>query len=524
MVSEVVRPRATSLQYPPLRRICSVRVLAGLFGVLGVCVVAAGTWIPSLWGDEAATIMSAERSWPSLFRMLGNIDAVHGTYYAFMHVWIDVFGASAFSVRLPSAIATGCAAAGIIVLVSRLGGRQVAVISALAYLVIPRVTYMGGESREYALSAACAVWLTVVLVRLVSARNTGWFAWFGYALLFAASVYVFLYLALMAFAHAVILVSVTRERRIVWRWLLATALGAALAIPVIVFAAAEMGQIAFLSSRVTLDFTGFFVGQWFFSESFAIAAWICILCALAAFGIRTWLRHRTATPMGGMLRVPSPGGDAPALAVVAVAWAALPTGILLTANTVHALYAGRYLSFVMPAIAVLIGSGICLLARRWIIVAAIGVLAALSVPTYLHQRGPYGMPGGSDWSEVAATIAQNSHRGDAIVFTEGGSPSQNPRSAKYLYPEAFGGLNDVTLVTPYALSTGLWDVTEPVSQAGERLAHGNGRVWLVLHRGAGTPSHPRELAGLKALGYTVARTIPENHDVVYLMIDASVSR
>lgn len=228
--------------------------------------------------------------------------------------------------------------------------------------------------------------------------------------------------------------------------------------------------------------------------------------------------------MGGMLRVPSPGGDAPTLAVVAVAWAAVPTGLLLTANTVHALYAGRYLSFVMPAIAVLIGSGICLLARRWVIVAAIAILAALSVPSYLHQRGPYGMPGGSDWSEVAATIAQNAHSGDAIVFTEGGSPSQNPRSAMYLYPTAFRGLNDVTLVTPHAQSTGLWDVTEPVSQAGERLAHGNGRVWLVLHRDAGTPAHPLELGGLEALGYTVVRTIPENHDVVYLMTDASLSR
>jgi mannosyltransferase len=539
MVSGLVRPRTGTMQRLFRSGTLPVRVLAGLFGVLGVCVAAAGSWVPSLWGDEAATVMSAERSWPSLFRMLGHIDAVHGTYYAFMHVWIDVFGASAFSVRLPSAIATGCAAAGIIVLVTRLGGRQVAVVSALAYLLIPRVTYMSGESREYALSAACAVWLTVVFVQLVSARNTRWFAWLGYALLFAASVYVFLYLALMAFAHAVILVSVTRERRILWRWLVATALGIALAGPVIFFAVAEIGQIAFLSSRVTVGFTGFFVGQWFFSESFAAAAWICVFCALAAFAIRNWRRRRTTTPMAAMVRVfstekssaeksspekSSPGKDGPSLAVVAVAWAAVPTGLLLTANTVHALYAARYLSFVMPAIALLIGSGICLLARRWMIVAAVGVLVALSVPTYLHQRGPYGMPGGSDWSEVAATIAQNAHRGDAIVFTEGGSPSQNPRSALYLYPSAFRGLTDATLVTPHAQSTGLWDVTEPVSHAAERLARGNGRVWLVLHRGAGTPVHPLELAGLGALGYTVARTIPENHDVVYLMTNASSSR
>jgi mannosyltransferase len=223
--------------------------------------------------------------------MLGHIDAVHGTYYGLMHLWIDVFGASAFSVRLPSAIATGLAAAGIVVLASRLGGRRIAVVSAAVYLVIPRVTYMGGESREYALSAACAIWLTIVLVLLISSRTKKWFAWLGYSVLLAASVYVFLYVSLMVVVHAVILLSVTRERRILRRWLASTALGIALAGPVIVFAIAQGGQLAFLANRTTVDFTSFFVDQWFFTLGFATAAWICILCALAAFGIQ-WRQHR----------------------------------------------------------------------------------------------------------------------------------------------------------------------------------------------------------------------------------------
>lgn len=490
--------------------------LAVLFGIIGLIVAGAGSWIPSLWGDEAATIMSAERPWPSLFRMLGHIDAVHGTYYALMHVWIDVFGASTFSVRLPSALATGLAAAGIALLASRLGGRHVAVVSAAVYLVIPRVTYMGGESREYALSAACAVWLTVVLVHLVSSRDTRWSAWLGYAVLLAFSTYVFLYVALMVVVHAVILLSVTHDRRMLRRWLGGTALGIALAGPIIVFAIAERGQIAFLAHRTTVDFISFFVGQWFFSGYFAVAAWICIVCALVAFGVRWW-RHRSSPAPRAVAHETPAAPVAPSFAVVVVAWAAIPTGLLLTANIVHALYQARYVSFVVPAIAMLIGSGICLLARRWRSVVAVAVLAAIAAPTYLHQRGPYGMPGGSDWSEVSATIAQNAHAGDAIVFTRGGSPSQNPRSAKYLYPKAYRGLDDVTLVTPHSRSTGIWDVTMPVSGAAARLAAGDGRVWLVLHRGPGTPAHPAQLTGLEALGYTVARTIPENHDVVYLM-------
>ena len=59
-------------------------------GTLATVVSLLGSWIPSLWGDEAASAMSAQRSIPSLFRMLGHVDAVHGTYYLGLHAWVQV--------------------------------------------------------------------------------------------------------------------------------------------------------------------------------------------------------------------------------------------------------------------------------------------------------------------------------------------------------------------------------------------------------------------------------------------------
>ena len=85
---------------------------AALLGLLGILVSAFGSWQPSYWGDEAASVMSAERSLSSLFRMLGNVDAVHGAYYLILHFWIQAFGATEFSTRLPSAIAIGNAISG----------------------------------------------------------------------------------------------------------------------------------------------------------------------------------------------------------------------------------------------------------------------------------------------------------------------------------------------------------------------------------------------------------------------------
>ena len=45
---------------------------------------------PSLWFDEAATISASTRTVPELWRMLGNIDTVHGLYYLVMHGWFAI--------------------------------------------------------------------------------------------------------------------------------------------------------------------------------------------------------------------------------------------------------------------------------------------------------------------------------------------------------------------------------------------------------------------------------------------------
>jgi mannosyltransferase len=139
------------------------------------------------------------------------------------------------------------------------------------------------------------------------------------------------------------------------------------------------------------------------------------------------------------------------------------------------------------------------------------------VPIHATQRGPFSMPGGSDWAQVASFIAGHAHPGDAIVFTEGGSPSLNPRSALHLYPRAFQGLEDVTLVTPYDRTVGLWDVTEPVARAAGRLAHSDGRVWLVVHWYRSSRTQPAQLTQLKALGFSVRDHTRENNDVIYFL-------
>jgi mannosyltransferase len=515
------------------------RTASGI-GLVAFTVSMLGSWIPSLWGDEAASIMSAQRSWSSLFRMLGNVDAVHGAYYAFLHLWIDAFGASTVSVRLPSAIAIGLAAAGVVVLANRLGNYRVALIAGIAIAVLPRVTYMGEEARSYALGTALAVWLTILFVRLISRGTTNRWAWLGYALLFTASIFVFLYLVLLAAVYAATLLSYTRDRRLLLRWAGWSALGVALATPVIIYALRQRDQVSFLAHRHGVTLVNFLVTQWFGWDALALAAWLSIAALVAASVVLWWRGRRGAQQLRAdaqtdahrapliALRLSGERRE-PALLILTFAWFVLPPLILFVANTFLApLYSIRYMSFVTPAVAILLALAIDAVARRqWMAVLAVACLVALAAPSYLTQRTPYAKDGGSDWAQVAAVVGGHAHPNDAIVFDESARPSRDPRLAMHLYPAAFANVVDVRVTTPYQDTSRLWDQTQSIPASAARIAATDGRLWLVEYHGpngAGvisTIGQTQRLAQLKALGYSVTETFTLHRDAVYLLTKGS---
>ena len=156
--------------------------------------------------------MSARRDWASLWGMLGNVDAVHGLYYALLHLWIDLVGDSPFAVRLPSGIAVGAASAGVYVLVRRRADRGTAVIAAILFLVLPRVLFVAIEARSMAVATAAATWLTVLLLRLLDApARRAW--WIVYAFGLAAATYLFLFVILLIPVHAVVVLADRRAER-----------------------------------------------------------------------------------------------------------------------------------------------------------------------------------------------------------------------------------------------------------------------------------------------------------------------
>jgi mannosyltransferase len=466
-----------------------------LLGLLGFLISFAGSWQPSFWGDEAASVMSVERSLPSLFRMLGHVDAVHGTYYVFLHFWIDVFGASELSARLPSAIAIGLATAGTAVLARGLINARVAVIAALVFAVLPRVTFMGTEARSTAAATAIGVWLTILLVQALRTRSTHagirFGLWAGYAVVLAAGTCVFLDLALILAAHALAVVLFTtppERRRTAARWAASTLAGLALSSPVIYWSVSQSQQIAFIGRRPQAGVFDVAVIQWFGTLPFAIVAWAMMVLAVV-------------TVIGNRRGAPTSAHATRSVLAVMFAWMLVPTVVLLIGtHVITPMYAHRYLSFCTPAVAIVIAVGIACFRMRWLQVAAVLLLAALAVPSYLVQREEFGK--GSDWRVAAEAVQAKANPGDALVFDESVRASRKPRLALHLYPAEFQGLQDVTLDQPFSATDGLWDTTIPLASAASRLAHTN-TVWLLQYKGSRESTEDTDIRTLQQLGFTM---------------------
>nr|WP_240148389.1 glycosyltransferase family 39 protein [Diaminobutyricibacter tongyongensis] len=460
--------------------------------------------------------------------MLGNVDAVHGTYYLFLHFWVGAFGASPLSVRLPSALAVGAAVFGVVLLAERLASYRIALLAGCVCVLLPRVTYMGEEARSYAMSAAFAVWLTVLLVRALSRRDTRLIRWAPYALLLAASGYVFLFTLLIVVAHGVVILTVTRSGRVLRAWGIAVAAAVVALSPLIYWAIRERKQISYLQTADAVNAQSLGVDQWFGNLGLAIVAWGLIAVA-AVFAIRAMVRARsrrrgeptdalqlprgraTAFRAAGILTPREPG--LPSLFVVAATWAFIPMLLLLAGDLVSAMYTVRYLSFAAPAVALLIGLALALPARRWVSVVGLVAVLAASVPSYVYQRTPFAK-NESDWAQIAETVKTHAKAGDAIVFDQTIKPSRRPRLALRTYPAAFAGLNDVTLAVPFQKNTWWWDQVHTIGAVAGKFRDID-RVWAVEYRLPDQHADTWGMSQLRALGYTVAAEYPGHRSVVY---------
>ncbi len=488
-----------------LRRAGGVRI-AVLLGAVGAVVSMLGSWTPSLWGDEAASLLSATRPLSTLWPMLAHVDAVHGTYYVGLHFWVALFGTSPFALRLPSAIAVGACVAAVVLLGERLDSRRLGVVAGVVCAVLPRVTSMGQEARSYAFSAAIAAWLTLLLIVILQRRGPTRRLWIAYSVLLAAGIYVFLYLALIAVAHLGIVLLRADRRTLARRWLAASAAAGAAALPLVVAGILEHGQIAYLAQRSEVTVNSLAVGLWFGTNTVAVAAWAVIVAGAVALALD--LRRR---------RIPltTPAGCTPGAFVVALAWLFVPSVLLVASHLLVPDFTARYLSMCAPAAALAIGAALVRLSRGRlpVLAVALALLVALVAPVWAAQRGPFAK-NNSDWSQIASVMSANASPGDAVVFDASVRPSRLPRLALRTYPDGFAGFRDVALRTPYYRSLTWHDSVYSIPDAASLgRFRGVSTVWLVEYA---TPGHVDDygVADLQKLGFAQVRSIRDHRSAV----------
>lgn len=504
---------------------------AAAVGVFAAVIALVPAWHVSLWYDETATISAAGRSVPDLWDLTRGTNAAQGVYYLLIHLWTTGAGTSPVAVRVPSAIAVGVAVTGVGALARRPLGSSTALLAAAVCALLPRITWSGIEARPYAMTAAVAVWLTVIAVRAVdrgwSSRGRTVAAWVGYAVLGAFGVALFVYLALLVVVHGALLLISRTTARTRWSWLAAAAGAAVLSAPVLLRSAGQTAQLGIdgkLSPGAlvrSLAVTEWYLGDTPTPVSASLRAathtpfttvWSVAAVVLAVIGWSFAVVGLTARPRTGAVD----------LRWWLVGWIAVPAVLIgLYSVVVAPMYVPRYLTFAAPALAILIAQGVAVTAHRTRVGAtvALALCVVLVTPVYVSQRTAFAK-NNTDWSAVARYVAEHAEPGDGVYFAPRGSvPPRDPvtttlRAVETGYPEAFSGLVDVTLETTPARAASLWGTSLRLADATDRLGAVH-VVWVLRRRDEPSDDVAAEDGVLASAGFSGARVWRGPSDEIY---------
>ena len=456
--------------------------------LLGFLVAFTGSWIPSFWNDEIATISAADRSPAELWALLQSVDAVHGAYYFFMHLWTSVFGTSEAALRVPSAIAAGLACGGTVLIGRRIGSNTIGIAAGLVLTVLPRMVWAGTEARQSAITALLAVCLTLLLIRAWESNRV--LDWVLYGACASLGVFVFMFFALAIVSHAV---AALLLRRRVLATFLTSAIAAAVVLPFLLAAMKQTAQVAWIQDRSLLqNLTVAAVKQYFYGDDRPTGnlppQWVLAVVVVLA------VTQLALIALG--LAYAARSADLRTLAVVCLSGVVIPmAGLLIVSVLAQPVYVARYLTFTAPAFALLVGIGLDKLRLldklrqrrgRLLPIAAVVVIGASLVPQ-LTLKSFINQPGDTE-RQIAADVAAESGRPLSVVYQH---PEQ--RDAALAYPDAFADVRDLSLGSTPAASGTLWGTNVPVSE--QQLAS-LGQVWFV---GAGGDDHP-DLAVFGAAG------------------------
>ena len=354
---------------------------AGLFLFLAVyaCALAALLPVLSLWLDEIYDLIVARMD--RLADVLAYVPHVSGNVplnYVIQFGSVHLLGFSAFTGRLPSAISSVMACAGVFVIAKRMDLRR-PLLATGVFALFPLQLRYALEARPYELALCLSIWATVAFLRVVERPRSVSRAAL-YSLCIAAGLFTFPYMLFVPLAHLAWagLVSYRTRRR---QPLLAAAL--ALGIAGLIFAPWYLHSAALWRTAVAIGQLKGTIGPRavpMILRELVAAGYIGSLLVLAGFAYGLTRRHDW--PLWLLyLMVPI------VCAVAADAW----FGYFL---------AIRQMIFVLAPLALLFTAGVEALPRRPAAVLTAALLITLVVGNISFFRRPR-----EDWRTAAVILA-----------------------------------------------------------------------------------------------------------------------
>ncbi|TQS25946.1 glycosyltransferase family 39 protein [Microbispora sp. KK1-11] len=471
--------RAARLDRPPV-----------VIVVPAVLALAAGLWDlggPPPWRDEAATVSAVGRTFPQLAHLLQSVDAVHGLYYALMHVVAGLSGTAEVALRIPSVLAGTLAAAGTGAIGRALGAPRAGLYGGVLLALMPIFSRYVQEARPYAMTAAATVGVTLLFLRVLRSPTSAVLAAYAAALTVLAYLNLFAFLVVGAHGVAVIL-----SRGPLLRWACAATPALAAVAPLAWLGSRQSAQVEWIPRPAAAD-VGRLAVQLFgdlggaTGPGVAPLTWALALFGLAyaaVVGVRRARAARSAEKPEKPAEKPEKPAETPAekppatldaLVRLTLPWLLVPALALLTASwAAHPVYVFRYVFCCVPAAALLAGAGLAALPPG-LAAAVLTAWLGLSVPGQLATRGPDGRQ--DDPRPVMALLAAEAQPGDGVLFV----PAK-VRKYETVYPSVFGRLRDVALARSPEQ-----DGSFPGREVGTRVLaarlDGLRTLWVVGHTG-----------------------------------------
>nr|WP_205614410.1 glycosyltransferase family 39 protein [Streptomyces dangxiongensis] len=446
-----------------------------------------------MWRDEAVSFQVGRRTVPQIWRLLHDVDAVHGMYYLFVHAVLAVHPGEVV-LRLPSVCAAAVTAGLVAALGCRLARPRVGLWAGLLYAVAPMAGHYAQEGRSYALVAAGATCATLLFVRAVQGGS-----WWPYGVVLGLTCWLHEFAVLLPLAHAVSL-ALARAGARTWRRFGGAAGAAGLALlPMVLVSRGQAAQVAWLRPPTAETAGGLLRG---FLGPADEVYWVC--AALALFGLAGMVGRRGELTCAG----------------VGLPVAVVPPALLMLVSQVSPLYVDRYVLYALSGAPLVVAAGAERLAgvlerprpdrhgtvlpgvpaARLRVLTLAGVLAVgLSLlhqfPLLQQDRDPARRP--DDLAAVSRVAAREVGPGEPVLFL----PAQT-RNAALTYPRAFRGTRDLALVAGAARSGTLYGREAGPGELRRRLARLD-RVWVVADRrllaGRWIPRDPTERTKLTVL-------------------------